>query len=162
MSLDKDFGKNFDSAETSVHNPWVSDVVPLIEQNLRFFEFPEDVETALRNAEKLPAQTEDRSGIITNSTIAARKELSDLPEFDILSRTKGSFYDHYKTGRASVADVMRYTLGAAIAKPETMKYVDFIGRQHLVQKSLFFPPVLITKEMQTFRQQESGFLITKK
>lgn len=89
MSLDRDFGKNFDSAETSVHNPWVSDVVPLIEQNLRFFEFPEDVETALRNAEKLPAQAEDRSGIITNPIIAARKELSDLPEFDILSRTKG-------------------------------------------------------------------------
>ena len=87
MSLDRNFG----SAETSVHNPWVSDVVPPIEQNLHSFEFPEDVEAALRNAEELPAQTEDRSGIITNPIIAARKELSDLPEFDILSRTKGGF-----------------------------------------------------------------------
>ena len=121
MSLDRNFG----SAETSVHNPWISDVVPPIEQNLRFFEFPEDVETALRNAGNLPAQAEDRSGIITNPIIAARKELSDLPEFDILSRTKGGFYDHYKAGDASVADVMRYTLGAATAKPETMKHVGF-------------------------------------
>ena len=89
MSLDRCFGRNFGSAETSVHNPWVSDVVPPIEQDLRLFEFPEDVETALRNAEILRAQAEDRSGIITNPIIAARKELSDLPEFDILSRTKG-------------------------------------------------------------------------
>ena len=125
MSLDRCFGRNFGSAETSVHNPWVSDVVPPIEQNLHSFEFPEDVETALRNAEKLPAQAEDRSGIITNPIIAARKELSDLPEFDILSRTKGGFYDHYKAGHTSVADVMRYTLGAATAKPETMKHVGF-------------------------------------
>ena len=127
MSLDRnlDLDRNFGSAETSVHNPWASDVVPPIEQNLRFFKFPEYVETALRNAENLPAQAEDRSGIITNPIIAARKELSDLPEFDILSRTKGGFYDHYKTGRASVADVMRYTLGAATAKPETMKHVGF-------------------------------------
>ena len=66
-----------------------------------------------------------RLKIITNPIIAARKELSDLPEFDILSRTKGGFYDHYKTGRASVADVMRYTLGATTAKPEVMKYVGF-------------------------------------
>ena len=121
MSLDRNFG----SAETSVHNPWVSDVVPPIKRNLRFFEFPKDVETALRNAGNLRAQAEDRSGIITNPIIAARKELSDLPEFDMLSRTKGGFYDHYKTGRASVADVMRYTLGAATAKPETMKHVGF-------------------------------------
>jgi len=121
MSLDRNFG----SAETSVHNPWVSDVVPPIEQNLHSFEFPEDVEAALRNAEELPAQTEDRSGIITNPIIAARKELSDLPEFDILSRTKGGFYDYYKAGDASVADVMRYTLGAATAKPEVMEYVGF-------------------------------------
>lgn len=125
MSLDRCFGRNFGSAETSVHNPWVSDVVPPIEQNLHSFEFPEDVETALRNAEILRAQAEDRSGIITNPIIAARKELSDLPEFDILSRTKGGFYDHYKAGDASVADVMRYTLGAATAKPETMKHVGF-------------------------------------
>lgn len=125
MSLDRCFGRNFGSAETSVHNPWVSDVVPPIEQNLHSFEFPEDVETALRNAEILRAQAEDRSGIITNPIIAARKELSDLPEFDILSRTKGGFYDYYKAGHASVADVMRYTLGAATAKPETMKHVDF-------------------------------------
>lgn len=125
MSLDRCFGRNFGSAETSVHNPWVSDVVPPIEQNLHSFEFPEDVEAALRNAEELPAQAENRSGIITNSIIAARKELSDLPEFDILSRTKGGFYDHYKAGHASVADVMRYTLGAATAKPETMKHVGF-------------------------------------
>ena len=124
MSLDRCFGRNFGSAETSVHNPWVSDVVPPIEQNLHSFEFPEDVETALRNAEILRAQAEDRSGIITNPIIAARKELSDLPEFDILSRTKGGFYDYYKAGHASVADVMRYTLGAA-AKPETMKHVYF-------------------------------------
>ena len=89
MGLDRDFGKNFDSTVTSVHNPWISDVVPPIEQNLHSFEFPEDVETALRNAENLLAQAEDRSGIITNPIIAARKELSDLPEFDILSRTKG-------------------------------------------------------------------------
>ena len=125
MSLDRCFGRNFGSAETSVHNPWVSDVVPPIEQNLHSFEFPEDVETALRNAEILRAQAEDRSGIITNPIIAARKELSDLPEFDILSRTKGGFYDYYKAGDASVADVMRYTLGAATAKPETMKHVGF-------------------------------------
>ena len=117
MSLDR----NFDSTVTSVHNPWISDVVPPIEQ----FEFPEDVEIALRNAENLRAQAEDRSGIITNPIIAARKELSDLPEFDILSRTKGGFYDYYKAGDASVADVMRYTLGAATAKPETMKHVGF-------------------------------------
>lgn len=125
MSLDRCFGRNFGSAETSVHNPWVSDVVPPIEQNLHSFEFPEDVEAALRNAEELPAQAEDRSGIITNPIIAARKELSDLPEFDILSRTKGGFYDYYKAGDASVADVMRYTLGAATAKPEVMEYVGF-------------------------------------
>ena len=125
MSLDRCFGRNFGSAETSVHNPWVSDVAAPIEQDLRLFEFPEDVEAALRNAEELRAQAEDRSGIITNPIIAARKELSGLPEFDILSRTKGGFYDHYKAGHASVADVMRYTLGAATAKPEVMEYVDF-------------------------------------
>ena len=121
MSLDRNFG----STETSVHNPWISEVAAPIEQDLRLFEFPEDVETALRNAEILRAQAEDRSGIITNPIIAARKELSDLPEFDILSRTKGGFYDYYKAGHASVADVMRYTLGAAAAKPETMKHVYF-------------------------------------
>lgn len=71
------------------YNPWVSEVAAPIEQNLHSFEFPEDVKAALRNAEELPAQAEDRSGIITNPIIAARKELSDLPEFDILSRTKG-------------------------------------------------------------------------
>ena len=107
------------------YNPWVSEISTPIEQDLRLFEFPEDVEAALRNAEELPAQAEDRSGIITNPIIAARKELSDLPEFDILSRTKGGFYDYYKAGDASVADVMRYTLGAATAKPEVMEYVGF-------------------------------------
>lgn len=139
MSLDRDFGKNFDSAETSVHNPWVSDVVPPIEQNLHSFEFPEDVETALRNAEILRAQAEDRSGIITNPIIAARKELSDLPEFDILSRTKGGFYDYYKAGDASVADVMRYTLGAATAKPETMKHVGFYWSTTFGTEKPIFP-----------------------
>jgi len=118
-------------------NPWVSDVVPPIEQNLHSFEFPEDVETALRNAEKLPAQAEDRSGIITNPIIAARKELSDLPGFDILSRTKGGFYDHYKAGDASVADVMRYTLGAATAKPEAMKHVGFYCDNIWYRKAYF-------------------------
>ena len=139
MSLDRDFGRNFDSTVTSVHNPWVSDVVPPIKQNLHSFEFPEDVETALRNAEILPAQAEDRSGIITNPIIAARKELSDLPEFDILSRTKGGFYDHYKAGDASVADVMRYTLGAATAKPETMKHVGFYWSTTFGTEKPIFP-----------------------
>lgn len=139
MSLDRDFGKNFDSTVTSVHNPWISDVVPLIEQNLHSFEFPEDVETALRNAEILRAQAEDRSGIITNPIIAARKELSDLPEFDILSRTKGGFYDYYKAGDASVADVMRYTLGAATAKPETMKHVGFYWSTTFGTEKPIFP-----------------------
>lgn len=69
----------------------MSEVAAPIEQDLRLFEFPEDVEAALLSAEELPAQAEDRSGIITNPIIAARKELSDLPEFDILSRTKGVF-----------------------------------------------------------------------
>lgn len=138
MSLDRDFGRNFDSTVTSVHNPWISDVVPPIEQDLRLFEFPEDVETALRNAEILRAQAEDRSGIITNPIIAARKELSDLPEFDILSRTKGGFHDHYKAGHASVADVMRYTLGAASAKPETMRHINFYWSATFgTEKSLF-------------------------
>ena len=82
---------DYESVGDIRYNPWMSEVVPPIEQNLHSFEFPEDVETALRNAEKLPAQAEDRSGIITNPIIAARKELSDLPEFDILSRTKGGF-----------------------------------------------------------------------
>lgn len=131
MSLDR----NFDSTVTSVHNPWISDVVPPIEQ----FEFPEDVEIALRNAENLRAQAEDRSGIITNSIIAARKKLSDLPEFDILSRTKGGFYDYYKAGHASVADVMRYTLGAAAAKPETMKHVDFYWSTTFGAEKPIFP-----------------------
>ena len=139
MSLDRCFGRNFGSAETSIHNPWVSDVVPPIEQNLHSFEFPEDVEAALRNAEELPAQAEDRSGIITNPIIAARKELSDLPEFDILSRTKGGFYDHYKAGHASVADVMRYTLGAATAKPETMKHVGFYWSTTFGTEKPIFP-----------------------
>ena len=39
MSLDRDFGRNFDSTVTSVHNPWVSDVVPPIKQNLLFLNF---------------------------------------------------------------------------------------------------------------------------
>ena len=139
MSLDRDFGRNFDSTVTSVHNPWISDVVPPIEQDLRLFEFPEDVEAVLRNAEELPAQAEDRSGIITNPIIAARKELSDLPEFDILSRTKGGFYDYYKAGDASVADVMRYTLGAATAKPETMKHVGFYWSTTFGTEKPIFP-----------------------
>lgn len=87
MSLDRYLGRNFDSTLTSVHNPWISDVVPPIEQDLRLFEFPEDIEAALRNAEELPAQVEDRSVITTNSIIAARRELSNFPEFDLLSRT---------------------------------------------------------------------------
>jgi hypothetical protein len=103
------------------------------------FEFPEDVEAALLSAEELPAQTEDRSGIITNPIIAARKELSDLPEFDILSRTKGGFYDYYKAGDASVADVMRYTLGAATAKPEAMKHVDFYWSATFDTEKPLFP-----------------------
>lgn len=85
------------------------------------------------------AQAEDRSGIITNPIIAARKELSDLPEFDILSRTKGGFYDYYKAGDASVADVMRYTLGAATAKPETMKHVDFYWSATFDTEKPLFP-----------------------
>lgn len=121
------------------YNPWVSEISTPIEQNLHSFEFPEDVETALRNAENLPAQAEDRSGIITNPIIAARKELSDLPEFDILSRTKGGFYDHYKAGDASVADVMRYTLGAATAKPETMKHVGFYWLTTFGTEKSIFP-----------------------
>lgn len=116
---------DYESVGDIGYNPWVLEVAAPIEQDLRLFEFPEDVEAALRNAEELPAQAEDRSGIITNPIIAARKELSDLPEFDILSRTKGGFYDYYKAGDASVADVMRYTLGAATAKPEVMEYVGF-------------------------------------
>ena len=139
MSLDRDFGRNFDSTVTSVHNPWISEVAAPIEQNLHSFEFPEDVETALRNAEILRAQAEDRSGIITNPIIAARKELSDLPEFDILSRTKGGFYDYYKAGDASVADVMRYTLGAASAKPETMKHVGFYWSTTFGTEKPIFP-----------------------
>lgn len=116
---------DYESVGDISYNPWVSEVAAPIEQDLRLFEFPKDVEAVLRNAEELPAQAEDRSGIITNPIIAARKELSDLPEFDILSRTKGGFYDYYKAGDASVADVMRYTLGAATAKPEVMEYVGF-------------------------------------
>ena len=135
MSLDRNFG----SAETSVHNPWISEVAAPIEQDLRLFEFPEDVETALRNAEILRAQAEDRSGIITNPIIAAKKELSDLPEFDILSRTKGGFYDYYKAGDASVADVMRYTLGAATAKPETIKHVGFYWSTTFGTEKPLFP-----------------------
>lgn len=117
----------------------MSEVVPPIEQDLRLFEFPEDVETALRNAENLPAQAEDRSGITINSIIVARRELSDLPEFDLLSRTKGGFHDYYKAGHASVADVMRYTLGAATAKPETMKHVDFYWSATFGTEKPLFP-----------------------
>lgn len=121
------------------YNPWVSEISTPIEQDLRLFEFPEDVEAALLSAEELPAQAEDRSGIITNPIIAARKELSDLPEFDILSRTKGGFYDYYKAGDASVADVMRYTLGAATAKPETMKHVGFYWSTTFGTEKPIFP-----------------------
>ena len=77
---------DYESVGDIRYNPWASEVAAPIEQDLRLFEFPEDVETALRNAEILRAQAEDRSGIITNPIIAARKELSDLPEFDILSQ----------------------------------------------------------------------------
>ena len=139
MSLDRYLGRNFDSTLTSVHNPWISDVVPPIEQDLRLFEFPEDIEAALRNAEELPAQVEDRSVITTNSIIAARRELSNFPEFDLLSRTDGGFHDHYKAGRASVADVMRYTLGAAAAKPETMRHVDFYWSATFGTEKPLFP-----------------------
>lgn len=129
---------DYESVGDIRYNPWASEVAAPIEQDLRLFEFPEDVEAALLSAEELPAQTEDRSGIITNSIIAARKKLSDLPEFDILSRTKGGFYDHYKAGHASVADVMRYTLGAASAKPETMRHINFYWSATFgTEKSLF-------------------------
>ena len=121
------------------YNPWVSEISTPIEQDLRLFEFPEDVEAALLSAEELPAQAEDRSVITTNPIIAARKELSDLPEFDILSRTKGGFYDYYKAGDASVADVMRYTLGAATAKPETMKHVGFYWSTTFGTEKPIFP-----------------------
>lgn len=130
---------DYESVGDIGYNPWASDVVPPIEQDLRLFEFPEDVEAALLSAEELPAQAEDRSGIITNPIIAARKELSDLPEFDILSRTKGGFYDYYKAGDASVADVMRYTLGAATAKPETMKHVGFYWSTTFGTEKPIFP-----------------------
>lgn len=130
---------DYESVGDIGYNPWASDVVPPIEQDLRLFEFPEDVKAALLSAEELPAQAEDRSGIITNPIIAARKELSDLPEFDILSRTKGGFYDYYKAGDASVADVMRYTLGAATAKPETMKHVGFYWSTTFGTEKPIFP-----------------------
>ena len=130
---------DYESVGDIGYNPWVSEISTPIEQDLRLFEFPEDVETALRNAEILRAQAEDRSGIITNPIIAARKELSDLPEFDILSRTKGGFYDYYKAGDASVADVMRYTLGAATAKPETMKHVGFYWSTTFGTEKPIFP-----------------------
>lgn len=130
---------DYESVGDIRYNPWVLEVAAPIEQDLRLFEFPEDVEAALLSAEELPAQAEDRSGIITNPIIAARKELSDLPEFDILSRTKGGFYDHYKAGHASVADVMRYTLGAATAKPETMKHVGFYWSTTFGTEKPIFP-----------------------
>lgn len=130
---------DYESVGDISYNPWVSEVAAPIEQDLRLFEFPKDVEAVLRNAEELPAQAEDRSGIITNPIIAARKELSDLPEFDILSRTKGGFYDYYKAGHASVADVMRYTLGAATAKPETMKHVGFYWSTTFGTEKPIFP-----------------------
>ena len=129
---------DYESVGDIRYNPWASEVAAPIEQDLRLFEFPEDVEAALRNAEELPAQAEDRS-VITNSIIAARKKLSDLPEFDILSRTKGGFYDYYKAGDASVADVMRYTLGAATAKPETMKHVGFYWSTTFGTEKPIFP-----------------------
>lgn len=130
---------DYESVGDIRYNPWASEVAAPIEQNLHSFEFPEDVEAALLSAEELSAQAEDRSGIITNPIIAARKELSDLPEFDILSRTKGGFYDHYKAGDASVADVMRYTLGAATAKPETMKHVGFYWSTTFGTEKPIFP-----------------------
>ena len=130
---------DYESVGDIRYNPWASEVAAPIEQDLRLFEFPEDVEAALLSAEELPAQTEDRSGIITNSIIAARKKLSDLPEFDILSRTKSGFYDYYKAGDASVADVMRYTLGAATAKPETIKHVGFYWSTTFGTEKPLFP-----------------------
>lgn len=130
---------DYESVGDIGYNPWASDVVPPIEQDLRLFEFPEDVEAALLSAEELPAQAEDRSVITTNSIIAARRELSSFPEFDLLSRTKGGFYDHYKAGHASVADVMRYTLGAATAKPETMKHVGFYWSTTFGTEKSIFP-----------------------
>ena len=130
---------DYESVGDISYNPWVSEVAAPIEQDLRLFEFPKDVETALRNAEILRAQAEDRSGIITNPIIAARKELSDLPGFDTLSRTKGGFYDYYKAGDASVADVMRYTLGAASAKPETMRHINFYWSATFGTEKPIFP-----------------------
>ena len=67
---------DYESVGDISYNPWVSEVAAPIEQDLRLFEFPKDVETALRNAEILRAQAEDRSGIITNPIIAARKNLA--------------------------------------------------------------------------------------
>lgn len=81
---------DYESVGDIGYNPWVSEISTPIEQDLRLFEFPEDVEAALLSAEELPAQAEDRS-VITNSIIAARRELSNFPEFDTLSRTKGGF-----------------------------------------------------------------------
>ena len=129
---------DYESVGDIGYNPWASDVVPPIEQDLRLFEFPEDVEAALLSAEELPAQAEDRS-VITNSIIAARRELSNFPEFDLLSHTDGGFHDHYKAGHASVADVMRYTLGAATAKPETMKHVGFYWSTTFGTEKPLFP-----------------------
>lgn len=135
MSMSTDY----ESVVDIRYNPWVSEVAAPIEQGLRLFEFPEDVEAALRNAEELPVQAEYRSGIITNSIIAARRELSSFPKFDLLSRTDGGFHDHYKAGHASVADVMRYTLGAAAAKPETMKHVGFYWSTTFGTEKPIFP-----------------------
>ena len=49
------------------------------------------------------------------------------------------FYDYYKAGHASVADVMRYTLGATTAKPETMKHVDFYWSATFDTEKPLFP-----------------------
>ena len=129
---------DYESVGDIGYNPWVSEISTPIEQDLRLFEFPEDVEAALLSAEELPAQAEDRS-VITNSIIAARRELSNFPEFDLLSHTDGGFHDHYKAGHASVADVMRYTLGAATAKPETMKHVGFYWSTTFGTEKSIFP-----------------------
>ena len=67
---------DYESVGDIGYNPWASEVAAPIEQDLRLFEFPEDVEAALLSAEELPVQAEDRSGIITNSIIAARKNLA--------------------------------------------------------------------------------------
>ena len=64
---------DYESVGDISYNPWVSEVAAPIEQDLRLFEFPKDVEAVLLSAEELPAQAEDRSGIITKSDYSSQK-----------------------------------------------------------------------------------------